>query len=82
MQKIQAWSLGQEEPPENGMATHLSILAGKIPRTEEPGGLYSPWDYQEPVTTEFPRDVVPKYHKMGVLKERNCLTVLEARRSV
>ena len=25
------------------MAIHSSILAGKIPRTEEPGGLYSPW---------------------------------------
>ena len=36
--------------------------------TEEPGGLYSSWDCQEPVTTEFPRDVVPKYHKVGVLK--------------
>ena len=50
------------------MATHSSILAGKIPWTEEPGGVYSPQDCQEPITTEFPRDVVLKYHKMGVLK--------------
>ena len=50
------------------MATHLSILAGKIPWTEEPGGIYSPRDCQEPVMTEFPRDVVPKFHKMDVLK--------------
>ena len=32
-------SLGQEEPLEKGMATHSSILAWRIPWTEEPGGL-------------------------------------------
>ena len=30
-------SLGQEDPLEEGMATHSSILAGRIPWTEEPG---------------------------------------------
>ena len=30
--------LGQEDPLEKGMATHSSILAWKIPWTEEPGG--------------------------------------------
>ena len=30
---------GWEDPPEEGMATHSSILAWRIPRTEEPGGL-------------------------------------------
>ena len=30
---------GQEDPLEEGMATHASILAWRIPRTEEPGGL-------------------------------------------
>ena len=34
-------SLGWEDPLEKGMATRSSILAWKIPRTEEPGG-YSP----------------------------------------
>ena len=34
-------SLGQEEPLEEGMATHSSILAWRIPWTEEPGGLWS-----------------------------------------
>ena len=34
-------SLGQEDPLEKGMATHSSILAWEIPRTEEPGGLQS-----------------------------------------
>ena len=30
--------LGQEEPLDEGTATHSSILAGRIPWTEEPGG--------------------------------------------
>ena len=34
-------SLGQEEPLEKGMATHSSILAWRIPWTEEPGRLQS-----------------------------------------
>ena len=34
-------SLGQEEPLEEEMATHSSILAWKIPRAEELGGLLS-----------------------------------------
>ena len=35
------WSLGWEDPLEEGMAPHSSILARKIPWTEEPGGLQS-----------------------------------------
>ena len=35
------WSLGWEDPLEEGMATHSSILAWRIPWTEEPGGLQS-----------------------------------------
>ena len=34
-------SLGWEDPLEEGMATHSSILVWRIPRTEEPGGLQS-----------------------------------------
>ena len=34
-------SLGQEDPLEEEMATHSSILAWRIPRTEEPAGLQS-----------------------------------------
>ena len=41
MQEIQVWSLGQENPLEEGMATHSSFLAWRIPWTEEPGGLQS-----------------------------------------
>ena len=41
MWKIQVQSLGGEDPPEKGMATHSSVLACTIPWTEEPGGLQS-----------------------------------------
>ena len=34
-------SLGREDPLEKGTATHSSVLAWKIPWTEEPGGLQS-----------------------------------------
>ena len=36
---MQVWSLGGEDPLEEGMATHSNILAWRIPWTEEPGGL-------------------------------------------
>ena len=39
MQEIWVQSLGQEDLVEEEMATHSSILAWKIPRTKEPGGL-------------------------------------------
>ena len=39
--KTQVLALGQEDPLEEGMATHSSILAWRIPWTEEPGGLQS-----------------------------------------
>ena len=39
MQETQLQSLGREDPLEKGMATHSSILASRIPWTEEPGGL-------------------------------------------
>ena len=39
MQETGVRSLGWEDPLEKGMATHSSILAWRIPWTEEPGGL-------------------------------------------
>ena len=39
MQKTWVGSLGQEDPLEKGMVTHSSILAWRIPSTEEPGEL-------------------------------------------
>ena len=41
MQETWDESLGQEDPLEKGMATYSSILAWRIPWTEEPGGLQS-----------------------------------------
>ena len=41
MQETQVPSLGWEDPLEKGMATHSSVLAWRIPWTEEPEGLQS-----------------------------------------
>ena len=41
VQETQVQSLGQEDPLEEEMATHSSILAWRIPWAEEPGGLQS-----------------------------------------
>ena len=41
MQETRLQSLGWEDPLEEGMATHSSILYWRIPWTEEPGGLQS-----------------------------------------
>ena len=41
MSEMQVQSLGQEDLLEKGMATHFSIVAWRIPWTEEPGGLRS-----------------------------------------
>ena len=47
MKKTWVQSLGQEDPLEDGMANPSSILAWRIPWTEEPGG-YSSWGLMEP----------------------------------
>ena len=39
VQETEVRSLGQEDPLEEGMATHSSALTWRIPWTEEPGGL-------------------------------------------
>ena len=49
MQETWVQSLDWEDPLEEEMATHSSILAWEIPWTEEPG---SPWDYTASDTTE------------------------------
>ena len=40
-QEMQVWSLGREEALEEGMASHSSILAWRIPWAEQAGGLQS-----------------------------------------
>ena len=41
MQETQVQSLGREDPLKEGMATHSSVLAWRVPWTEEPGRLQS-----------------------------------------
>ena len=52
MWETQAQSLGQEHALEKEMATCSSILAWRIPWTEETGGLHSPWGHKESDRTE------------------------------
>ena len=40
-QETGIWSLNQDDPLEEEMATHASVLTWRIPWTEEPGGLQS-----------------------------------------
>ena len=47
MPETAVWSLGQEDPLEKEMATYSSILAWKIPWTEESGGLHNRWGHKE-----------------------------------
>ena len=58
MQETQVRYLGQEDPLEKEMANHSSILAWRIPWTEEPGELYSPWGHKE----SDPAEVVAHTH--------------------
>ena len=51
MQELQVRSPGREDPLEEDIATHSSILAWEIPWTEEPGG-YSSWVTKESDITE------------------------------
>ena len=41
LRETRVWSLGREDPLEKEMATHSSILAWRLPGTEEPGELQS-----------------------------------------
>ena len=50
MRETRVCSPGQEDALEKGMATHSSVLTGRIAWTEEPGG--SPWGHKELDMTE------------------------------
>ena len=52
MQETQIWSLGWEDPLEKETPTCSSILAWRIPRTEEFPAGYSPWGRKESHMTE------------------------------
>ena len=47
IQETQVRPLAWEDPLEEGMATHSGFPTWRIPWTEEPGGLYSPWGCKE-----------------------------------
>ena len=47
MQETRIQSLGPKDPLEKEMATHSSILAWRIPWTEEPSGPHSRWGLKE-----------------------------------
>ena len=53
MQETCVQSLGWEDPLEKGMTTHSSILAWRIPWTEQPDRLHTPWGQKELDTTNI-----------------------------
>ena len=63
-QETHVWSLGKEGPLEEEMATHSSILAWKIPWTEEPGrlqamgsqGVKHNWETNQQQVTQMQRE--------------------------
>ena len=60
MQETQVLSLGLEDPLEKGIATHSSVLAWRIPWTEEPGGL-------QPTQSDMTRTMHPEGGSVWVL---------------
>ena len=56
MQETQVQSLGQEDPLEKEMATYSSILAWRIPWTEETGRLQSPGSQESDMTYWLKRE--------------------------
>ena len=69
-------SLGQEDLLEKGMATHSSILAWRIPWTEEPDGLQSWWATVHGIYILF----FPKELSLGTYQHTSKLTSCEVLR--
>ena len=84
MQENQVPSLSWEDPLEKGMATHFSILAWRMPWTEEPG-TYGPKSRKESDTTEAtkhahmdgPRDCHTKWSQKEEDKSHMILLTCE-----
>ena len=72
MQEMGIQSLSQEDPLEKEMATHSSILAWRIPWTEEPG---SPWGCRQSDTTEQRTLLLVENSKELPQKIKNRITV-------
>ena len=69
VQETWVWFMGWEDPMEEGMASHSSILTGKIPWTEEPGRSYGPWGHRESDTTETTEPALEILRKRSLLKQ-------------
>ena len=67
MQRTQVQSLGQEDPLQKEMATHSSILAWRIPWTEEPSGLQS-------IESESPQQLTLSFFFKGVGLKLPCIS--------
>ena len=81
MQETQVWSLGQEGPLDNEMATHSRIFAWRIPWTEDPGGLY-PWGQKELEATEWLTlhfSLVDNVQNMEIMGENMHLKTAQSR---
>ena len=73
MWEIWVQSLYQEDPLEKGMASHSSTLAWKIPGTEEPGRLHSPWGHKQSDTAEASEHTCTLIDlKIGISQLRKC----------
>ena len=79
MQETQGQSLCQEDPLEKEMATHYSILAWRIPRTEEPGRLQSTGSQKSWIQLGNSRTT--SYLEREKKKDSECGKVLTAVRS-
>ena len=80
MQEMWVRSLGQEDPPEKEMETHSSILAWRIPGTEEPGELQSTGS-QELDTTEHSTAsslIQPQFPKVPLSGAKKIVFTLSA----
>ena len=65
VQETRVQSLGQKDPLEKEMATHSSILAWRIPRTEEPGRLQSMRSQVSDTTERLKRESINKIFPMS-----------------
>ena len=77
MQETWVWSLGREDPLEDGMAIHSSLLSWRIPWTERSLAGYSPWGHKESDTTEWLNQQSRHIHWVmrwrGMTENTNCI---------
>ena len=74
MKETRVWSLSREDPLEKGMATHSSILAWRIPWTEEPGGLQSMGSQR--VRQHWVTNTIPLYYILCNILQNHWISKL------